>query len=465
MLQIRTEYKEQLPDWKLFSESYIGGRDWAHEGNLFRHAREDEQDFKKRLERCTFINYCRPLIDIYVGFIYGSQLDIDRSLLNSPGVEEFLVNVNFCNETMNDFMEQCAIDAMIFGYSGILIDSPKNDETIISVADAQSAQMRSYLQKICPTQVCSWAFDRFGRLEWIRIKENPEDNPNPFEQVKPKAEISRIWTKQDWFLVDKNGKILEQSTHGLGVVPFVTVPFSKHLKYRMLGLSFLIDIARINRLLVNFVSYIDEFCSKQAFPFLAVPQDPAAPIAEGQVISANNAFPYPQTSNPPSYVSPATDPATFMHTFIKDFFVREIYRLAKLEHRILNEQSGVAKEMDFHQTNALLTNFGRNLEMAETQILQIRALWDDVSFSGSVDYPDDFNVASLEADLDSALKVEEIYAGHSATFISEHLKRLAKRIEPKLQQSTQAVINNELSDSAIVQTQLNAFDDELRSVA
>ena len=132
--------------------------------------------------------------------------------------------------------------------------------------------------------------------------------------------------------------MVDAGEHHLGVVPFISVKFKDHPIDNWVGLSQLTDIAPLNRLLTNTVSYIEEFTSKQAFPFLATPDDPiqaGIQQEEEQIISASNVFQFPAGAQPPQYVSPPTDPAAFMKMFASDYLVKEMLRLKHLEFREL----------------------------------------------------------------------------------------------------------------------------------
>ena len=182
---------------------------------------------------------------------------------------------------------------------------------------------------------------------------------------------------------------------------------------------------------------------------------------EETIISANNVYQYPQGGQPPAYVAPPTDPAEFMQSFSSDFLIQQILRAAHLDHRALAEQSGVAKQYDFHQLNHVLSRFSRNLEMAESQIMAIYHRWTGQDMElGQIDYPDTFEIESISQALANSKLVREVFADKSPTFTSEHLYRMARRLAPKLEQDVADPIGEEVGGSAKTDLLALAFSGE-----
>jgi hypothetical protein len=460
------DYTSFQNDWLFYMQSYVGGRQYTTDANIFQHLRETEQDYSKRLKRATFTNYCRSVVDLYTSFIFGVETSVMRDFEGDQYLD-FHQNIDLRGNTVDDFMQQVATYAQIFGFCGILVDTPPRDDSIITLRDQQESGLRPYLVIYQPPDIVDWSLDRFGQLLWVRLREQVSDNDDPFAEADDKV-VYRTFTRNEWYLHDDEQALIEQDTHGLGQVPFVTAYFRRHPQYPFVGLSQLVDIGPLNRLLANVSSYIDEFVSKQAFPFLASSENPMMP--DGQepesIISASNVFNYPQGGQPPSYVSPPTDPAQFMQNFSSEFLIQQILRAAHLDHRALAEQSGVAKQYDFHQLNHVLSRFSRNLEMAESQVMGLYHAWTGQDANDfAVDYPDNFEIETISQALANSKLVREIYGDKSPTFTSEHLRRLARRLAPKLEEDLAATIMEELEEAATTGAQDLAFDEEMEQFA
>jgi len=456
--QTHPDYNHFLTDWLFFDRSYIGGKDWITETNVFRHARETKEDYQRRLNRVVYTNYCEAVITIFTSYLFSGKPPIMRDL-SVPGVNDFYADVDERGATMQDFMEDVATDAQIFGMVGVTVDLPKTDVEIRTEADARANNIRPYLRSYDSPSITNWSVDASGKLNWVRLKESKRDDADPFAKIKKDAAIYRTLTREEWYIHDEGGKEIDFGVYGLGEVPFVPIYFKKHRRKRMIGISQLCDIARINRLLVNIISFIEEFIEIQAFPFLAAPLGIAG-ADEDTVISTKHIFEYPPEGSPPLYVSPPTDPARFMVEFISGFLRKEIYRMAKLESRELMEQSGVAKQYDFHQTSSAIGRFARNLEFGENQIMTLWARWQGQEWDNSTDYPDDYDIAPVNDDLKTALDVRDLYGDASPTFVSEYLKGLASKIKPKLAEELMRVIEGELEQNAAESAQEGAFDKE-----
>jgi hypothetical protein len=457
------DYTSFQNDWQFYIQSYVGGRQYTTDANIFQHLRETEQDYNLRLKRAVYTNYCRSVVDLYTSFIFGVETHVMRDV-EAESYLNFQQDVDLRGNNIDDFMQQVSTYAQIFGFCGILIDSPPRDDSILTLKDQQDSGIRPYLCVYQPPDIVNWALDRFGQLIWVRLKENNQENDDPFGDEEETTHY-RTFTRDEWFLHDDQQVLIDSDTHGLGRVPFVCAYFQKHPQYPFVGLSQLVDIAPINRLLANINSYIDEFVSKQAFPFLASSENPMMP--DGQepesIISASNVFNYPQGGQPPSYVSPPTDPAQFMQDYSADYLIQQILRAAHLDHRALAEQSGVAKQYDFHQLNHVLSKFSRNLEMAELQVMDIYHRWTgQESEPVQIDYPDNFEIETISQALANSKLVREIFGDKSPTFTSEHLRRMARRLTPKLEEGLAETIAEELEESATSDAQALAFDEEMQ---
>ena len=460
------DYTSFQNDWQFYINSYVGGRAYVNDQTIFQHVRESEHDYSQRIKRAIYTNYCRSVVDLYTSFIFGVETHISRDL-DDPSYLDFSLNVDLRGNSMDDFMQQVSTYAQIFGFCGVLIDSPPRDDTIITLRDQQDSGIRPYLCVYQPLDIVDWSLDRFGQLLWVRLRENNIANEDPFAE-KDNETYYRTFTRDEWFVHNEQEELVDSDTHGLGRVPFVCAYFQKHPQYPFVGLSQLVDIAPINRLLTNVASYIDEFVSKQAFPFLASSDNPMMP--DGQepesIVSASNVWNYPQGSQPPSYISPPTDPAQFMQSFSTEYLISQILRAAHLDHRALAEQSGVAKQYDFHQLNHVLSRFSRNLEMAENQVMDIYYQWTGQMLeTAPIDYPDSFEVETISQALANSKLVREIFGDKSPTFTSEHLRRMANRLAPKMEQEIADRIETELLDSAVVKAQAMAFADEMEELA
>ncbi len=452
------EYTQHNANWAFYQLSYVGGSEWVTLNNIYRHAREEQEDYDLRLKRAVYLNYCRPVVEIYSNFIFGSDVNITREIEDAR-FDTFREDVDRRGNSLDDFMLNVANMAQTYGHVGVVVDMPQRGDNVLTLDDARQANLSPYFVLYEPKDILNWAVDRFGMFKWVRLRECVRDDDDPFSESKYGTEqYYRTWTPDAWFVHDKEGALVEEGPNPLGEVPLRVVYYERRPGNVLSGLSQLVDIARINRLMVNLLSYIDEFCAGQAFPIFAQEEEMIPDDNEDLVLSIKRIYRHPPQTNPPTYVSPPTEPAAFMREFAMDTLRKEIYRAAKLESRELQEQSGIAKQFDFHQTNNALVKFARHLEMGEQALLGLWARWQGSEFDGSVDYPDDFNIESLNQTIENALGVRAVYTGMSDTMVSEHLKRLARQVEPNLTAETQAMIDGELDEAVVAASQAQVFE-------
>ena len=460
-------YEALIADWSFFQMAYEGGRHWARwrtdyssqgpgDQNLWQHLRESQDDFQLRINRSIYPNYCRTVVDVYRDFIFGSDTTIGREL-ELPDIDLFLADVDQKDSSIDDFMKRAAIYAQIYGHAAVFVDAPLADqEQVVTLRDQQEMELRPYFSLYTAPDIVDWSQDRFGVLEWVRIQEISYRSKDPFAEESEKRTAYRTWTREAWYIHDQDDQLVAEGEHRLGEVPIVMVYFQKHPSKEFVGLSALNDIAPLNRMLANTVSYIDEFVSRQAFPFLAAADDMSGAQDEEMVISAANLFQYPAEAQPPTYVSPPTDPASFMKDYVDEYLVKEIMRSASLDYFVNAAQSGLAKKMDFHRLNNVLTSFSRNLEKAETDMFRLWAKWQDIQEPEVVvDYPDDYEIEGIETVLKNAELIRKVYGDQSPAFVSQYLNQVANRLDPKMSEEEQQQIGDQLDDNA--EDNLQAF--------
>jgi hypothetical protein len=151
---------------------------------------------------------------------------------------------------------------------------------------------------------------------------------------------------------------------------------------------------------------------------------------------------YPPDRAMPAYISP---PASNAETYFKhiDRQVQKIFQLAKLEGGSVQapdqsavQQSGVSKAWDFNQTNSALSKKAGNLEDGEMKLWGIYAKWLDKEFDGSIEYPHEFSIQDLTADLDQAEKMFRIQLG--ADFNKEIKSAIMKKKFPRMAEEDMA---------------------------
>ncbi len=431
-------YEEFCRWWNFYLDSYEGGEDYLKANYLFRHVKEDEGDFRDRIQRSYYFNFCRTVVDTYIAHIFRKANSIYRQGDEAGDYERFLSDVDARGNSMNGFMqEQVAPAAQIFGHVFVVVDKPKFKGELKSKAEEREKGIRPYLVAVDPWDVTDFRLDSRGNLLWLRIREVKEESPDPFYKTSSgegNEYVYRTWTREAWFLHDEEGNLIETDEHGLGRVPVVMVFNVESRKYPGFGVSALSDIAPVNRSIYNWCSLNDEFLYRQCFNILAMPEMPGV---KRRKIGPGNALTYPiDAARPPHYIYPPVEPGEYLLKNI-DAAIRQIYRVAVLGagwgQETPQRASGISKAYDLYQTNQNLVKKAKNLEQAEVEIGQIWGLWEGMTgFKPTVEYPTDFKISDVAEDLKNDFAVLKMNISES--FNRALKKRAAARyikLDPK----------------------------------
>ena len=391
-------------------------------GNLFKHKKERSEDFISRIEQSYYYNFCAPVIDIYTNHLFKQPIIED--FLN---IEKFLEyrkeNIDEMGSSINEFRKEMASVAQLYGHCFVVVDMPQ-DRNEITFEDRILNNKFPYFNIYHPQNVINWALDEKGMPYWVLLAES-KDSGVDYSTVKKDRKESvqyRLWTRDKWEVYDAEYNMISTGIHSIGLVPIVCV-FNKQSKKAksFLGVSEIADISFIARDIYNACSELKQILRDQTFAFLAV-QGKSSDYNEA-VIGVNKGLVYPEGANVPQYVSPPSSNADVYFQYI-DRQVHKIFQMAKLEGgtgefqgQSAVQQSGVSKAWDFNQTNSALSQKAGNLNDAEEKIWNMFALWEGQNkFEGSIKYPDEFSIQSVNEDLDEAEKMARLNLGKETDF-------------------------------------------------
>jgi hypothetical protein len=455
-------YTQNLNYWGFLLNSYEGGLDYTqaevlqehkagiidsikvngrkleptNRHNLFRHKKERSEDYIDRVRMSFYYNFCAPIIDVYTNHLFQTPVFSEFGGLETA-VEARMENVDQRGSNLFEFRKEMAEMAQVYGHVFVVTDKPQAEQAPVSLAEQIETGMFPYFTLIAPYDVLNWAVDAFGNPYWVLVREVRDGNSDPFNFDKSKSVVIRyrLWTRDEWILVDDKGEELERATHGLGVVP-VDCVYNKKSKKRktFLGISEIADIAFIARDVYNRCSELNEIIRNQTFAFLAV-QGKASDYDE-VAVGTSKALLYPEGMATPAYISPPAENARTIMDQI-DRQIHKMFQLAKLtggsaaQDEQVDVQSGVSKAFDFHETNSALSLKASNLEDAEMRIWRTFAKWEgQAEFDGTVSYPRNFNVQALNEALDEAEKLMKIQLGQK--FNDELKREIIKKKFPRV---------------------------------
>lgn len=400
MSRIHPAISDKLPIWNLIADSYVGGDKYLRRNHLFRYVRETELEYRARLKRSVYFNHVQPLADILSGMLFNEPV-----LRDVQGFE-YLLDRAHKNKSLDAFMMNVSIYSLLYT-CGILVDAPDDAQEYATLADRQAAGKNPYCVFYHPFQICDFAFDDEGCLEWILLDNSYTDSCDPYSDAK-KISTRRLWTEefyQDFYANgdDKNREYScdEPVMHGLGKVPFIFVNW-KDVNDDYIADSPFEDIALLDRHIYNLLSYLDEMLASGTFKTLFFPLSPGEGVPEDlkkNGIGNLTVTPYDGSlSNKPFFDGPNL---TEINPFIQAMQIYEKQILSKVGLDKDTEksfaQSGIAKSLEYKKAESLLKLGAIQMENTEKEIFRLCALWEGKQFTGDITYSKTFSSDDIDA--------------------------------------------------------------------
>ena len=446
-------YNSYAPLWHFFLQAYEGGRAMAAVEHIFRHPREHPDDFQERAKRLYYHNYCYPLVDFFTTFIYTETIQRSGGKSND-WFNEFIKDVNQKGDSISDFMMMVSDESQIFGMTYVLVDAPSRasrkvtkggtEVPVETLADEQAAGIKPYWVTVRPTEVYDWVVDAFDKFLYLKRVEHQTRISGSME--KQKIEKYTEWTPSAIATSEVDVTIPEQpvllvskqtAENELGVIPFHVARYKRSKTDKFMGMSFLNDIAWINREVMNLTSLLQEFLYRQCFNILAMEEDPNVPEIEQMQgeISTANMLKYAQGTKAPSYITPPVQPAEFLQSE-RAANIMAMYKIAAqdTQNDLFNgvKSSGFAKAQSFQTTVPKIATRADALEACETALLTLTCKYLGKDWDGTIKYKDHYQITNLTdalAQLSTLFKDLQI---PSKTFAQEQMKRMIHEFDGKM---------------------------------
>lgn len=474
------EYKNRSLDLNFFFQCYEGGKEVLTTGHIFKHIREHDEDYADRVRRAYYFNYVADGIDVYASHIFKHPItrEVKDNTIGDERLQEFIASgdVDRQGNDMTTFMRHAvAIPMMVGGYTFVLVDKPSHSGVEVNSLGDERAQGLDvpYFVEIPPEAMINWGLDAFGKFTFCRYKEETREASSWDKSAKKKVRYW-TWTREEWFVHeispegvlaiatenDASGKPVELTgKHRLGEVPIVLFRYRKKRKNRVVGKSMIEDIAFINRGVLNQTSLVDEFNYEQAFNILkakdGLPLELLDTQSEGTgeelAIGRRNLLPFDA-----DFIAPSADIAQWQQSWIKDILIFEIYRTFRLKPQEATRaaESGESKRRDFHETNSKIAEVADTTENSEAELLRLWLLRQEIESTVFVDYPDDFDIQSINAEIEHALGIDSLPLG--ATFKSRYFQKLSKRLDEKFSSEQRETVDGEIEDEQARIAQIGA---------
>jgi len=418
LLQGNQLHQDYFPHWEYLLESYIGGVEYRNAGHLTRYQLESDGEYTSRLRTTPLENHCKSVISVYNSFMFRQGVRREFGTIERfPELEDFIWDCDHEGRTIDQFMKEVSTWMSVFGHCWIIVSKPSVNA--LTLADEQQLGARPYVSVMTPMVVLDWDFQRqpTGRIElaYIRYLESATGDLSVVKEWTP-VEITTTVVDTGRDMISSTVREVNQ----LGRVPAVCAYNGRSI-VKGFGISDIADIADAQRFIYNCTSEVEQAIRLDSHPSLVKTPETQAGIGAGSLIHM------------PENLDPGLKP------YLLEFggaSVDSIYK--SIEHTITaidkmantgavratesRSMSGVAMETEFQLLNARLSEKADNLESAEEQMWTIWAEYSGAEWTGTVDYPDSFNIR------DTAGEIQQLQTARNTATDPAVIRQIDRRI-------------------------------------
>lgn len=392
-LPLHEEYVGLCKKWSFLEASYKGGAAYKDAKDakgfdvLIKHEQESAKAWERRKRMSTCHNFCRPLVDKMIGFVFSQPITRDAG----DQFQEWSEDVDGNDVCLAEFIKLATLRSCILGRWFIVVDTTKTDSEM-TLAQAQAANTRIILSDLHPSRVINWTKDSLLVTE---------------ESVGPYGG-ARLWRKDTYqdIVLGKDYKvasIMSEVAHGWKAgMPIVWV------KPHMSAESLVEDVAELQMSIFNLDSLLREELSKSTFSQWWL----ACPSATGDMLQAfdvgsRKVIVIPVDANTVKFErlsSDASQAQSLQETIEGE--VREIYRTMGLRDPLTESgpESGRALKIRFTESAfraAEISDMACDAEERITDLVE-GALGVEIE---SPEYPENFDDENLNEELGATIQV------------------------------------------------------------
>ena len=373
--------------------------------------------YLEKLDNTPLYNYVKLIVAEYNSILFRNPPQ--RTLPETPEVEDFLEDVDGEGNSINEFMSLVDMMTTVYGVVHVECYKPIGSDV---------PKWRLY----APTDVTNWSYkyDIDGSLILDKMVIRLEDSDyhsvyryytndtvetifvGSEDEYTPPVDDERL---ED--LGDNSYRIVQENE--LGYIPIQTIYQSTKI-YNNVGSTVVQDVAQIQRSIYGDSAEIYSAITYGAHPSLIV-DETTDQLNEGQVGAEPGAVIRVQAglTGEPSYVYEFASPQLSAISEIKDLIDSKIQKLSQIallrsEDLIKNARSGEQIEVYDDKLSALVRRKAINLENAESKLWDIWYDWTNMSKPEdfAISYNRQYNKKALEhelGELNLAMNVLERY--------------------------------------------------------
>jgi len=421
--EIHKDYSETVGNWEYFIRSYNGGFDYTLGNYLNRYNLELDSEFNQRLANTPCDNHCKNIIQIYSSFLFRVRPSRDfADMQDEPSLDSFLKDADLDGNNLNSVIRQAQNYASIYGHCFMILDKP--NITTSTKADELDQDIRPYVSILTPENVFDWNYTRQANgkyeLDYLKVRE---------EVDRDGGQYFRLWfpDRIDTVYLPKNSepRLIDSAPNTIGKIPAVILYNAKSHK-RGIGQSDLTDIADLQKSIYNEYSEMEQLIRLTNHPSLVKTPSVNASAGAGAVIEMPDEL---EPNLKPYLLQPSGQNLQSIMDSIKHKVdaINRIAHTGAVRSTKSGISSGVALQTEFELLNARLSEKADNLQLAEEQLFNLYALFQNTTFDGEINYPDSFNIRDYASDLMYFQQAKALNIG-SPTFNKEVDKEIARAV-------------------------------------
>jgi hypothetical protein len=480
------DYMAWEDKWRIYRDC-VDDSQFQKEFYLHQNEREVDSQYRFRLEISEFLPDTPSYIDRIAGALYAEKPK--RDFKGDKKLVDFAERVTKSRRaslaSMDNFMERVIRALLTYGVTRVLITTkvaaPEVEGSVVTRADEIKAGARPYACLYTPLSVIDWSEDEDGELDMARVVETYSRKVDPQNPQSPHVEYTRFtqYDKQtaQWWVFRRDpedetkwiedGSLGGVANHGLGLVPMVVHYWPDMVKC-MIGQSYIRYMARAEVSRFRNESDLDYDAHMHAHPALCIKTNEKIKsevvIGGGRYIRLrpkDNA----QEGEDAFYLEYPTPAHDALRELI-DAKTGRVRRYAAVDPtgaiddndsgQATSTASGVSRAWSFGTTEArTLSSLADAAAEIEAAIFDLVLRYygeqpdpeTGVTFSGEVQYPEEFEVAATDALLDQAERAGEFV--NSETYHRYLHKRLVRSNAGDAGQDTLEEIFEEIDNNEV----------------
>lgn len=417
-------YSKNIDRYRFYHDSYTGGEDYADGSYLPHFVYEDGSDYAKRIASTPLANHSRNIIQIYTSFLFSKEPRRDYAGIDiDPSLDSFLMDADLEGRDFHAFMRDASVQASIYGSSLILVDRPSIQADTLEEEKQQG--IRPYVSLVTAENVIDWRFERKpnGQYELVMLKimEEGTRDTQTFRYYYPShTDVVTVYEKR------KEVKVEERHDNPLGYIPAVFL-YNERSSIRGVGVSDLTDIADLQKSIYSDYCELDSTLKLSNHPSLCMTRTGVdASAGPGSIIYMDETIPdqlRPYLLQPSS----ASIDSILNSINTKTQEIDRIAHLGGVRSTSTRTVSGISLMVERQLLHARLQEKANQLALAEEQIWDIWADWQNLTWEGQVDYPHGYNIRDTHAELQN-LKIARDLQPASARLQREIDRKIAELV-------------------------------------